>query len=122
MDDLNDFKSLSLIISWNIWNVKNLVCFEDKFILRIQCAYRSLWVMRSFPQENINIKTRLVKEEDIDRTRPWGYFDGATKREQRSCGAGGILHLSKSHWFSFKAGIGEGTNNFMELSAIRLLI
>ena len=96
MDDLNNFKYLSLIVSWNIWNVKNLVCFEDKFTLRIQCAYRSLWVMRSFPQENINIKTRLVKEEHIDRTRLWGCFDGATKREQRSCGVGGILHLSES--------------------------
>ena len=34
----------------------------------------------------------------------------------------GVFYIYLSHWFSFKAGIGEGTNNFMELSAIRLLI
>ena len=34
----------------------------------------------------------------------------------------GYLYLSKQHWYSFKAGIGEGTNNFAELSAIRLLL
>ena len=68
--------------------------------------------MRYFPQENIIIKTRMVIEEEINWTRPWGFFDGAAKGEQRTCRAGGYLSLSNSHWLSFKVGLREGTNNF----------
>ena len=38
------------------------------------------------------------------------------------CGAGGILYLSDEHFFTFFAVLGMGTNNFAELSALKLLI
>jgi len=69
------------MVSWSIWNARNLSCFDDKYSLPIQCAFQSLGVLRYFPQENITIKTRLVEEEANDQTRPWGFFDGSTKWE-----------------------------------------
>ena len=33
-----------------------------------------------------------------------------------------MLHLSTYHFFSFKAGLGMGTNNFAELCALKLLL
>lgn len=34
---------------------------------------------------------------------------------------GGYFFLYVQHWFSFKASIGKRTNNYVELSALRLL-
>ena len=51
-----------------------------------------------------------------------GYFDGATQGNMRICEAGGYLYLLNTHCFSFKARLGEGTNNFDELSAIILIL
>ena len=69
--------------------------------------------MRSIPQVNIIIKTRLVVEEIIDKTFPWGYFDGATIGEHRSCGVGGVIYIFEDYWNKFKVGLGEDTNNIV---------
>jgi ribonuclease HI len=37
-------------------------------------------------------------------------------------GAGGILNLSTSHTISFKARVGQETNNFCELMALKLVL
>ena len=77
--------------------------------------------MRSFPQDKI-IRIRQVKVEVIDKTYPWGYFDGSAARNPKICGAGGVLFISDEHYYTFKAGLGFGTNNFAELIGLKLLI
>ena len=51
-----------------------------------------------------------------------GFFYGSAARDPISCGVGGMLFLSDVHFFSFKAGLGVGTNNFVELCALKLLL
>ena len=51
-----------------------------------------------------------------------GFFDGFASGSPQVCGAGGILFLKDDHYFTFKAGLGEGPNNFAELYALKLLI
>jgi ribonuclease HI len=63
-----------------------------------------------------------VSEETMDRLRPWEYFDGASQNEGQLCGGGVILHLSDSHHFKIKMGLGPRTNNFVELMALKLLL
>jgi ribonuclease HI len=58
-------------------------------------------------------------EEHINTTRPWDFFDGASKDDGVLCGGGGILHLSPTHSFKLKWGLGQGTNNYAELMAFK---
>ena len=51
-----------------------------------------------------------------------GFFYGSTVGDPRICGAGGMLYISDEHYFSFKAGLGLGTNNYAELCALKLLL
>ena len=68
------------------------------------------------------MKIRIITEEVIDRTKPWGFFDGSTAGNPKVCGAGGILFLKDDHYITFKASLGVGTNNFAELYSLKLLI
>ena len=40
-----------------------------------------------------------------------------TKDNPGSCGAGGCLYLSETHWISFLCGLRSSTNHWAELSA-----
>ena len=46
---------------------------------------------------------------------------GSATGEPNICGAGGMLYISDEHYFSFKASLGIGTNNYAELCALKLL-
>jgi ribonuclease HI len=65
---------------------------------------------------------RQVTEESMDHSRPWEFFYGASQNEGLLCGGGAVLHLSYSHLFKMKWGLGPGTNNFAELMALKLLL
>ena len=81
-EEVMEYRSLPLVVSWRIWDGRNISChFRDRYDLPIQCAFQILGIMRYFPQENITIKTRLVTKEDIDWTRPWGFYVGLAKDE-----------------------------------------
>ena len=60
--------------------------------------------------------------EVFDKSYAWVFFDGSAAGDPIACGAGGMLFLSDVHFFSFKAGLGLGTNNFAELCALKLLL
>ena len=51
-----------------------------------------------------------------------GYFDGSAAGDRKICGACGKLYIFDNHYFSFKVGLGVGTNNFAELCALKLLL
>ena len=68
------------------------------------------------------LKIKNIIEENIDKTNPWGYFDGSAVGDPHLCGAGGILYLKDDHYITFKAGLGIGTNNFAEICALKLLL
>ena len=61
-------------------------------------------------------------EEVIDKSYPWGYFDGLASGDPKLCGAGGVLFISDDDYFTFKAGLGFGTNNFVELIGLKLFL
>ena len=53
---------------------------------------------------------------------PWGFFDGAVGGDPVCCEGGDILHLDAQNYVHIKVGFGQGTNNFIELSSLRLLM
>ena len=50
-----------------------------------------------------------------------GFFDGASQGQAMKCGGGTILYLTDDHYFLFSTGLGDGTNNFVELLTLKLL-
>ena len=51
-----------------------------------------------------------------------GFFYGSASGDPHLCGVGGILYLKDGHYFTFKVGLGVGTNNLVELYAMKLLL
>ena len=50
----------------------------------------------------------------------WAHFDGFSQLE--GCGGGVALYLNEDQYFKLKIGLGRGTNNYVELSNLRLLL
>ena len=69
--------------------------------------------------ETVDLKIRIISEEFIDRTKPWGFFDGSAMGIPKVCGARGILFLKDDHFITFKASLGVGSNNYAELFALK---
>jgi ribonuclease HI len=63
---------------------------------------------------------QLKQTEAIDKSKPWAYFDGAS--QNHTCGGGIVLHLAENHSFHLKLGLGQGTNNYVELLTLKLLL
>ena len=51
---------------------------------------------------------------------PWFFFDGAA--QNNICGRGAILFLSENHSFELMVGLGEGSNNYLELLSLKILL
>ena len=79
-------------------------------------------MFKALPQNSSVVSIRSISVEAIDKSFAWGYFDGSAAGEPKLCGTGGMMFLSKVHFFSFKDGLGLGTNNFAELRALKLLL
>ena len=110
--DLKHIISLPVLVFWFTWKARNLRCFEDSLILPIHVSSLCLGMLSSFTQINIVVNIIFVVEETIDKTFPWGYFDGSASGEPKICGPRGILYFTDDHFFTFKAGLGSGTNNY----------
>lgn len=61
-------------------------------------------------------------QESINLEIPLGYFDGDVGENPSLCGGGVVLFFNIQNYITFKEGLGLGTNNFIELCALRLLI
>ena len=51
-----------------------------------------------------------------------GIIYGSASGDPKICGFGGVLFISDDHCFTFKAGLGFGTNNYAELIGLKLLL
>ena len=111
-------RNLPLLMAWYIWNRRNAIIFENCLVnwnllpSLICAAYFEL------PNESKQKKPKIIIPEPINRDMSWAYFDGAAQRQ--GCGGGILLHLSDSHFFHMRLGLGPGTNNHAELMTLRL--
>jgi hypothetical protein len=72
-------QSLPLLVIWGVCLARNSFIFNEKSMVPEGRLSQSLVILSSFPQESGTIKLRNIQEEDIDITRPWGFFDGASQ-------------------------------------------
>lgn len=116
------YKALLAIVCWGIWIYRNKIIFEDKTTTPQLIASNILAIANLFTLVQKPPRTRNPGQEVIDKTVPWGYFDGAAQGEPTVCGVGVVLHLNEDHFFRLKWGLGEGTNNRAELLALYMLL
>jgi hypothetical protein len=116
-----NLKALPLIISWGVWLARNRAIFQEKATVAELVAAKSLSILEHFPQEKNAPSIRVSLPASIDHSIAWAYFDGAS--QNILCGGGGsLLHLTDSHSFKIKMGLGKGTNNYAELMTLLLLL
>ena len=60
-------------------------------------AKQGLDILFYFPQVKYTHVVRLITEEQINFSKPWDLFDGAS--QDLVCGGGEIIYLSKHHHF-----------------------
>ena len=104
------------------WIYRNHSIFEDKVVTPQLVAANSVAIANHFLITPKPPRNRVLVQEIIDKTFPWGYFDGAAQGDPTVCGAGAILFLEEGHYFRARWGIGEGTNNKAELLALYMLL
>jgi ribonuclease HI len=115
-------KALSLLACWGIWLARNSAIFHNKPSIPEITVENALSILAHFPQDKDTPTIRVIQAEQIDSSTPWAYFDGASQNNNQVCGGGALLYLSAHHFFKIKMGLGPGTNNYVELMALKLLL
>lgn len=113
-------KYLPLLVIWGIWLAQKNAIFQEKSSLPELTSALSVGMFNSFPEHVKAAKQRRALEVEIDKTVPWGFFDGVAQNNR--CGGRAILYLSDSQFFILSFGLGEGLSNFAELMSLKLLL
>jgi hypothetical protein len=77
--NLKRYKALPIIISWGTWIARNVILFEDKNILDIQCTSQGLNILSLFKQIKNEKTQRKIHVEEVNRLGARAYFDGVTQ-------------------------------------------
>eukprot|EP00253_Pinus_taeda_P002811 PITA_02811 len=115
-----NLRNLPLIFCWGIWLARNKSIFQDKdtpssvIATNIAAIYSAL-----SPPEQKDHKQKQ-KQTIIQEGIPWGFFDGASQNNR--AGAGLCIHIDPDHSLKASVGLGYGTNNYAELSALHYLL
>ena len=113
-------QALPPIISWGVWLARNLVTFNDQPQSLTVLEAKAIGIIVHFPQLKAIPSICLIRQEQINKEISWGYLDGAAQGNPTLCGGGVSLFFSDQNYITYKEGLGEGTNNFAELRALRL--
>ena len=113
-------RNLPPIICWGIWIARNRFIFQDKETTVESIAIQCTSIYSNIPDSEEERMPRQVREEQIKEGVPWAYFDEASQNNK--AGAGLIIHINERHSLKASVGLGSGSNNFAELSALKLLL
>jgi len=112
--------SLPLLVIWGIWLARNSSIFKDKEVSPEVIAVKSISIFTAFRQKSRPVRTKNLSIIEIEKSRPWGFFDGAS--QNNLCGGGALLYLSEDHYFKIAIGLGEGSNNYAEILSLKMLL
>lgn len=101
---------------------RNERIFNDKHNSLGEIASKDVGIIAYFSVSGPSHSRRHVVQELINKEFPWGYFDGAAGGDPVRCGGGVVLFFNDHNFLHIKAGFDRGTNNFVELMALRLLL
>ena len=78
-------------------------------------------IFTSIPESEEERTPRQVREEQIKEGITWAFFDGASN-QRNICGERIVIHLNAQKCLKSSMGLGAGTNNFVELQTLKLLL
>ena len=78
MEKEDIMRVLPLLVYWGIWLARNNVVFKDKVCTPTITVGQTCGVALALPKHIRVEKQREILELEIDRTSPWGFFDGAS--------------------------------------------
>ena len=93
-DSQDSVRSLPLLVIWGVWLARNNLFFVDKACTPKIAAGLSCGILTAFPEHIKVSRHREALEVEIDKSIPWGFFDGAT--QNNLCGGGALLFLSET--------------------------
>jgi hypothetical protein len=94
--------------------------FEERFVPPFKISSQCLSLLPFYKNSPRYKQPRSMGELQVDKSRPWCFFNGACN--DSICGCGFVFHLTDLTYFHFKANVGRGTNNFSEFMALFLLL
>ena len=112
--------ALPLMVTWGIWLARNKMIFKGKECTPAITAGLVCGQVTTLPTRLMIKKQREVLDVAIDRSTPWGYFDGAA--QNNICGGGVVLYVNENHYFEMSVGLGAGSNNRAELLSLQLIL
>eukprot|EP00253_Pinus_taeda_P022219 PITA_22219 len=115
-----NLRNLLPIFFWGLWLTRNKCLFQDQSFSPTSVATNCAAIYTSLPPPESKNTTNRDIPLIINENSPWAFFDGAS--QQNRAGAGICLHLNREHSFKAAVGLGQGTNNYAELIALRLLM
>ena len=65
--------------------------FQDCRIPLETVAAQAISIVHHFRPPNRPCKIKYIRDDHIDKTMPWGFFDGASQDNQLLCGGGGVI-------------------------------
>jgi hypothetical protein len=100
----------------------NEMLYEEGSITPLKVLYKINYSFDGF-EKNIFLKVpNQIGILQIDKFRPWDYFDGACDGNVGSCVARGVLYFFKDHYFSFSYGLEYDTNNMVDVKEMHMLV
>ena len=121
-EETKSHRMVPLIISWGLWIAKNELIFKDKGSSPVEIALKAVGLIVFYTDSDPPPRMRSVTSKIINEELPWGFFDGVVGGDSVCCRGGLVLHLDAQKYVHIKAGFGQGTNNFAELSTLKLLM
>eukprot|EP00253_Pinus_taeda_P032437 PITA_32437 len=115
-----NMRNLPPIICWGVWISRNRSIFMDKETSAESIAIQCTSILSNIPELEEERNPRQIREEQIKEGVPWAYFDRAPQNNKAR--AGMIIHLNENQTLKASVGLGMGTNNYAELSALKLLL
>eukprot|EP00253_Pinus_taeda_P020147 PITA_20147 len=115
-----NMRNLPPIISWGIWISRNGCIFKGKSTPVNVIAVQVSAIFSCLPEPESSSSSTQRADPVIREGIPYAFFDGAA--QNNVTGAGIIIHLNPLHSLKASVGLGSGSNNFAELSALKLLL
>ena len=99
--------TLSLLVTWGIWIVRNNFVFNDKLCTPTITASMACGIAQALPQHIRVANQREVLTLDIDRTSPWGFFNGASHNNHCRGGVRFYFGWKSLFWTGSRVGWGK---------------
>eukprot|EP00253_Pinus_taeda_P003487 PITA_03487 len=115
-----NLRNLPPIFFWGVWLARNKSVFQDQVISISSIATNCATIYSSIPPPESKNSQKHDKPIIIQEGSSWAFFDGAS--QQNRAGVGLCLHINQEHSLKASVGLGPGSNNYAELSTLRLLI